>query len=155
MKMEFVGIRDGLFDEEIFAEIDNELRQKDSIKLCVKIRSSLEIILKNVLASNKMIKLIEKGNSYAKPKDIARSVWKKPLWRLLSEAYAAEIVNNEQFKGLDEIKKKCDNIIHNATEIVLTDDGQKEMADNIKPLFKHLLDKNKELRKEWKVNLIG
>ena len=152
MGIEFVGIRDGLFDEEIIGDVDSALKQKDSIKLCVGVRSSLEIILKNALTSNNIVKFIRKGNSYVRPKDIARSVWNKPLWRLLSEAYAADIINNEQFKDLDEIKKKCDNIIHNASGVVLTDDGQKRMVSDVSPLFKHLLDINNGLRKEWKTN---
>ena len=152
MEIEFVGIRDGLFDEEIFSDLDSALKQKDSIKICVRVRSSLEIILKNVLASNNIVKFIRKGNSYVKPRDIAKSVWNKKLWRLLNEAYAADIINNEQFKSLDNLKKKCDDIIHNAYGVTLTENGQRELCDEIRPLFKHLLDINNGLRKEWKTN---
>ena len=148
--VDFIGIRDGLFNEEIFNDLDNMLKKNDGIELWVKVRSNLEIVLKNLLASHKIVWLAEKSNSYVRPREIARGIWNKKLWRLLNEAYAAEIINNEQFKALDEIKKKCDNIIHNASRIILTEDGQKKMHSEIKPLFKHLLDMNDRLRNRWK-----
>ena len=150
MENKFIMFRDGMFNEEVFEDLNFYLERGSSVDFAANVRTALEIVLKNIIINKKLVVELNKGNANANPREIAARIWKTNLAGLLYQAYASEVIGKDQFKEYSKIKDICKNVIHRANSVVLTPDARKELHANAKIMFEYLTSKNDELRKEWK-----
>lgn len=138
-------IKPSLKTKEFFNDLDIAMELNNQIGFVMETDEMLEKLLRDAIVTKKSIAQIRRKKKIESNGEIRERVNKRQLWRLLTDAYIMNIIDQKMLRKINALRKKCKKIIKDFSELGIEHKLKKKFYNEWVTLFRHLIKKNNEL----------